>query len=267
MYDILTSMWKNPGNTFSPLPFWFWNDKLDRDELVRQIDDFHKKGIDGFVIHPRMGMETPYLSDEYFDLVEACLEAAERRRMMVVLYDEAMYPSGSAHGAVVAKDKRFAARALTVKKTEDTAADDEVLYRLWIKLDEKGQLLDVCLDMPRGDTSYISYDFILTYTGGTIRGLLPDEDDGQPNAPAAADILNPYAVELFTQLTHDRYHERLSRFFGKTVIGFFTDEPSVTGRCADMTGKIAWTYDLLEDFFECGGDFPDLAALPVSYTI
>lgn len=261
MYDILTSMWKNPGNTFSPLPFWFWNDRLDRDELVRQIDDFHKKGIDGFVIHPRMGMETPYLSDEYFDLVEACLEAAERRRMMVVLYDEAMYPSGSAHGAVVAKDKRFAARALTVKKTEDTAADDEVLYRLWIKFDEKGQLLDVCLDMPRGDTSYISYDFILTYTGGTIRGLLPDEDDGQPNAPAAADILNPYAVELFTQLTHDKYHERLSRFFGKTVIGFFTDEPSVTGRCADMTGKIAWTYDLLEDFFECGGDFPDLAAL------
>ena len=69
MYDILTSMWKNPGNTFTPIPFWFWNDKLDKDELVRQIDDFHKKGVDGFVIHPRLGLETEYLSDEYFEMV------------------------------------------------------------------------------------------------------------------------------------------------------------------------------------------------------
>ena len=37
MYDILTSMWKNPGSTFSPLPFWFWNDKLDKDELISML--------------------------------------------------------------------------------------------------------------------------------------------------------------------------------------------------------------------------------------
>ncbi len=261
MYDILTSMWKNPGNTFTPIPFWFWNDKLDKDELIRQIDDFHRKGIDGFVIHPRLGLETEYLSDEYFELVEACLEAAERRHMMVVLYDEAMYPSGSAHGHVVAEDPRFAARALTACKTEETPADAEVLYRFWIKLDDKGQLEDVRLDPPKDDASYVSYDFVLTYTGGTIRGVLPEEDDNQPNAPKAADILNPYAVQLFTQHTHDFYYEKLSRFFGKTVIGFFTDEPSVSGRCADMKGKVSWTYDLLEDFFECGGEFTDLAAL------
>lgn len=261
MYDILTSMWKNPGNTFTPIPFWFWNDKLDRDELLRQIDDFHKKGIDGFVIHPRLGMETEYLSDEYFELVEACVEAAERRHMMVVLYDEAMYPSGSAHGRVVAEDKRYAARALTAVKTGETEADAEILYRFWLKLDKDGQLEEVRLDQPKDDTSYVSYDFVLTYTNGTIRGILPDEDDDQPNAPAAADILNPAAVELFTKFTHDVYYEKLSAHFGKTIIGFFTDEPSISGRCADMKGKVSWTYDLLEDFFECGGDFIDLAAL------
>ncbi len=260
MYDILCEMWKNPGNTFSPIPFWFWNDKLDREELVRQIDDFHKKGVDGFVIHPRMGMETEYLSDEYFEMVEACLEVAERRRMMVVLYDEAMYPSGSAHGKVAAEDARYAARALTAVKTGETAPEDEILYRAWLKL-EDGLLTDVRLDAPKNDNTYVSYDFVLGYTGGTIRGILPDEDDGQPNAPAAADILNPSAVEAFTRHTHDLYYNRLSRFFGKTVIGFFTDEPSVTGRCANMSGKISWSYGMLEDFFEYGGDFSHLASL------
>lgn len=298
MYDILTSMWKDPGHTFTPMPFWFWNDRLDKDELVRQIDEFHKKGVDGFIIHPRMGLETEYLSDEYLDMVETCLEAAERRRMMVVLYDEAMYPSGSAHGMVAAEDKRFAARALTARRTSETSEEDEVLYRLFIKLDKDGRLEDVSLDQPMlkqedtdnvtdtaevaqtapvggaealrsvhrkrtavPDTSYVSYDFVLDYTGGTIRGVSPDEDDGMPNAPLAADLLNPYAVQLFTSLTHDRYYERLSRFFGKTVIGFFTDEPSLTGRCADCKGKISWTYDLLEELFECGGELFDLAAL------
>ncbi len=261
MYDILTSMWKNPGNTFSPIPFWFWNDTLDRDELVRQLDDFHKKGVDGFVIHPRLGMETPYLSDEYLDLVETCVKEAERRHMMVVLYDEGMYPSGSAHGRVVAEDRRYAARALIAVKTGETSPDAEILYRFFVKLDGEGNLDAVSLDQPKGDDTYVSYDFVLDYTNGKIRGLLPDEDDGQPNAPAAADILNPGAVELFTKFTHDVYYERLSGHFGKTVIGFFTDEPSVTGRGAKMNGKISWTYDLLEDFFECGGDFIDLAAL------
>lgn len=257
MYDIFKNMWKTPASAYTPLPFWFWNDKLDRDELIRQLDDFHKKGIDAFIIHPRIGMETEYLSDEYLELTEAVLEAAEKRFMSVVLYDEAMYPSGSAHGKVAAEDKRFAARALTAVKTSEAPSDAEVLYRVWVKNDDNSPL-DIKLDSTDG---YESYDLILDYTEGTIRGLLPDEDDGRCNAPKAADILNPAAVEAFIKHTHDVYNKRLSRFFGKTIIGFFTDEPSPAGRNAKMNGKISWTYGMLEEFFECGGDFAHLVSL------
>ncbi len=261
MYNDYVSIWKDPGNIFTPIPFWFWNDKLNKEELIRQINDFHQKGVDGFVIHPRLGLETEYLSDEFFDMVEVCLEEAEHRNMVVVLYDEAMYPSGSAHGRIAAENPYLAARALTAIKSEETSADAEILYRFWIKLDENGQLEDVLSAPHTENDMYVGYNFILTYTEGTIRGLLPEEDDGQPNAPKAADILNPYAVKLFTQYTHDLYYERLSRFFGKTVIGFFTDEPSACGRYPNMDRRISWTYDLHEDFFACGGQFTDIAAL------
>ncbi len=37
-------------------PFWFWNDDLQDGELIRQIADFQAHGVDGFVIHPRVGL-------------------------------------------------------------------------------------------------------------------------------------------------------------------------------------------------------------------
>ena len=46
----------NPPREFSVMPFWFWNDALNADEIIRQIDDFQQHGVDGFVIHPRVGL-------------------------------------------------------------------------------------------------------------------------------------------------------------------------------------------------------------------
>lgn len=263
MFDIIRDIWQNPGPAFSPMPFWFWNDTLDRDELVRQLDSFHRKGIDGVVIHPRLGMSgVGYLSDGYFDLVKTVCEEAKRRFMLVILYDEGMYPSGSAHGEVVREEPRFAARRLyAVPEGTAIPRDEDPQFRLWLRFRE-GKLADVKLDRPRDAADdWQPYLLVLGYTGGTIRGLSPDEDDGQPNAPKAADLLNPMATECFIRHTHEKYSGAIGEYFGQTVIGFFTDEPSVTGRCAHLDGGIPWSYDMIEDFFEAGGDFSHLAAL------
>ena len=45
----------NPPREFSVLPFWFWNDELDAEEIRRQIGDFGAHGVYGFVIHPCVG--------------------------------------------------------------------------------------------------------------------------------------------------------------------------------------------------------------------
>ena len=41
-----------------------------------------------------------------------------------------------------------------------------------------------------------------------------------------ADILNPESVARFIALTHQRYYDRLSSYFGRVIKGIFTDEPS-----------------------------------------
>ena len=48
---------------YRPLPFWSWNDKLDPDELRRQIRAMHDAGLGGFFMHARGGLQTAYLSE------------------------------------------------------------------------------------------------------------------------------------------------------------------------------------------------------------
>ncbi|WP_054861269.1 hypothetical protein [Gracilibacillus sp. JCM 18860] len=45
-----------PDTEFSAMPFWFWNDQLDKSKLRSQLIDFQSKGVEGFVLHPRKGI-------------------------------------------------------------------------------------------------------------------------------------------------------------------------------------------------------------------
>ena len=62
---------KNPHKEFTPIPFWFLNDDLTDDEIVRQLKDFKEKGVDGVVLHPRIGLPESigYLSDEFMHYI------------------------------------------------------------------------------------------------------------------------------------------------------------------------------------------------------
>ena len=98
--ENLRNAFLHPAAEFGPIPFWFWNDDLDHGEIKRQIHAFLEKGIPGFVIHPRKGLTENYryLSENFMDSVAVAVEEAEKLGMIVFLYDEAMYPSGSAGG-------------------------------------------------------------------------------------------------------------------------------------------------------------------------
>ena len=87
------SEFKNPPSEYRVMPFWFWNSRLQKDELLEQIEDMHEHGIGGFFIHARFGLETEYLSEEWFDLVRACREG---RRVLDARMDlrREPFPSG-----------------------------------------------------------------------------------------------------------------------------------------------------------------------------
>lgn len=283
--EILKKKFINPPAEFSPFPFWFWNDELSAEEIIRQIRDFHAKEVDGFVIHPRMGLpcSMPYLSESYMELVELAVGEADQLGMKVILYDEGMYPSGSACGMVVKENPDYASRGLQMKEypcgqsAESTHIPDSLLpgdslvATLAVrKLSETEIDLDstLVLDPDRSHLRFVPPDsglwsvlqFVDTASKGTIRGVHPGQDDGEPNSPLASDLLNPDAVQTFIRLTHEAYYKKLSRYFGFTVIAMFTDEPDLLGR-GHTPGLKPWTRGFLNEYLEGGGRKQDLAAL------
>ena len=224
-----------PGREFSAMPFWFLNADLDHTEIRRQLNDFASHGIYGVVLHPRIGMrdDLVYLSEAFFSYIRTAVEEADRLGMKVILYDEGMYPSGSASGQVVEGHPELASRGIAL--TQTLQPDDHLLCRT-----EQGMLVE-------------------RFSHGTIRGIHFGEDDGEAKAPLSADILNPVAVSRFIMLTHEAYWRHLSPYFGNTVCGFFTDEPSILGRnTRDMQ---PWTYGFAELFVKSGGHLEGLTGL------
>ena len=236
--DVLQGILQ-PSEEYTPIPFWFFNDAPDEERIRKQLEDYVEKGVNGIVLHPRIGVpkELPYLSEAYFDVVKFIVKTASQLQMKVVLYDEGMYPSGSAHGMVVEKNPDFASKGITLVEKD-------------AELPSGSQVVAILSDGRR---------LIYGFTHGTIRGIHFGEDDGEAGAPASADILNAEAVETFIQLTHDRYYAHLQEYFGNTVIAFFTDEPCALGRNAGRFRE--WVAGMEEELVAAGGKLEELAGL------
>jgi len=211
----------NPPHEFSVMPFWFWNDTLKDEEILRQIADFETHGVYGFVIHPRIGLpdNVKWLSPEMIHAMDVAIREASRKKMYVILYDEGMYPSGSSSGQVVARNPEYAARGLS--KIDLKPGEIPNL--------KGGQRLITINDRPEGQRTAI----IDQPSGGNIRGLHyigEGSKQMKEESPPAGDILNPDAVTCFMELVYDRYAKEFGKYFGSTVLGIFTDEPSPLGR-------------------------------------
>ena len=242
----------NPSHEFTQVPFWFWNDEVTEKGIREQLADFRRHGIHGFIIHARMGLarSIPYLGKRWFELVRFAVEEAARHDMIVHLYDEGMYPSGSAHGEVVAGHPEFLARGLEMRRVESPEAFKLNVQEKCVAFLPDGRAKAVPTapeaQIPRAEPGWI---FIVTLSNGTIRGVHEGEDDGEPGAPFAADLLNPKAVRRFIRCTHERYYRELEAYFGDPIQAIFTDEPNIMGRYARQ-GLIPWTEGLETDFRE-----------------
>ena len=68
----------NPSVQYRGKPFWAWNGKLEEQELRRQVRILRKMGFAGGFMHSRVGLDTEYLSDEWFKMINACVDEARK---------------------------------------------------------------------------------------------------------------------------------------------------------------------------------------------
>ncbi len=252
-------LFRNPPSEYRGTPFWCWNDRLDREQLLRQLGVIQRMGFGGFHIHSRTGLATEYLGAEWMQFVSMCAAEAEKRKLLCWLYDEDRWPSGYA-GGLATEEPQFRQRQLlwTTMPYGNNAPRGKSDYTTAVR-NETGRLLaryEVELDP--------------TFRLARYRRLLEDEptlavraiwhayiEPATPstwfNGQTAIDALSRPAIEHFILMTHERYRavKGVTSLFGTTIPAFFTDEPQFTKKSQFARGDE--THDLFmpitEDFF------------------
>jgi alpha-L-rhamnosidase/Glycosyl hydrolase 2 galactose-binding domain-like len=246
----------DPDRKYSIRPFWFWNGKMEAEEISRQIRLMVGHGVYGAYAHNRDGLQTPYLSEDWWQAVGAGLKAARENGFAFCLVDEFEWPSGEARdywmpginkSRVVAANPDFHIRVL--RPTETVVAGPQ---RAEIPLPSQTHLVvagkrlspgrldgdtlrtlpvpvnasTLTWDAPDGEWLVVTYQLRPSKTpdGGTV------------------DLMSAEAVRKYIEIYYEEFHRRYSEYFGNTFPATFADHEGSYG------GTIAWTPRLFESF-------------------
>jgi len=101
-FEALRGEFAEPAKEYGTVPLYVWNTTITREQIDRTMADLKDKGFGGVFVHPRPGLITEYLSDEWFDLFRYTLDKGKQLGLNTWMYDENSYPSGFAGGHVPA---------------------------------------------------------------------------------------------------------------------------------------------------------------------
>lgn len=174
------------GSDANPGIFWYWNCDPSEAMIARQLAAIRDAGFRSVCLHPmpqnfrphdfHAGMRIAYLGKRYFQLFRRVVAECRRLGLLLILYDEGGWPSGTACGGVVRGNPEFAARVLV--------RDGENKYRA-VPADPTGWRSD--LMNPDATRKFLRLvheryrEAAQEEFGRTIRGIFTDE----PSLPGA----------------------------------------------------------------------------------
>lgn len=221
-----------PPVEYSSAPFWVWNDMLTETQVLQTLNDLAGQGIRQVIIHPRPGLMTPYLGEDWFRLWNLALRQAKRLGMRLWIYDENSYPSGFAGGWVPELMPQSRGKGLYINQVSRPSRSQTTIAVFAIK---EGRCEDVsqaakAQDLPE-DGNYL------------VAQIRPAFNSPWYADHCYVDLLYPGVTERFIELTLEPYRSRFGPQFGKMILGSFTDEPHIR-----PAGGLPWTDDLPDIF-------------------
>jgi len=259
-------IFKNPPKEYRSAPFWAWNSKLNAAELERQIDCFKEMGFGGFHMHPRSGLDTEYLSDEFMDCVQTCINKAQETDMLAYMYDEDRWPSGFA-GGLVTVNPEFRARQLiltTIPYEQFPGSGAKGPFATTAHRTGNGALI-ACYDIVQDENGYMTEYRVIqpdAPTKGRKWYAYAETAELSPwfNGYTNVDVLNKNAIKAFLDITHEKYYNRFGKYFGNIIPLVFTDEPFLVFRIlpsepfSDADIQLPWSDDLDDTYRNEYGD-------------
>ncbi len=252
--EILQGLFREPQSIHRGKAFWALNGRLETEELIRQIVVMKEMGLGGFFMHARVGLETPYLSGEWFEYVKKCVNQAQHLGLEAWLYDEDRWPSGFA-GGMVTKEKKYRIKRLQMVVSDGRyERSDDVVAAFECEID--GSTAKNIRKIPKSEDISPSREnnSVVIFRIRTVR------ESENFNGQTYVDTLSEEAVGQFISLTHEAYKKEIGENFGSVCPGIFTDEPNHGPVCDSEVfmkdedskdedlSEIPWTDELLNVF-------------------
>ncbi|HMD83281.1 MAG TPA: glycosyl hydrolase [Terriglobia bacterium] len=245
----------DPDRKYSIRPFWFWNGKLTGEELGRQIRQMVENGVYGAYAHNRDGLETRYMSEEWWQALGGALQASKEAGFSLCMVDEFEWPSGEARdywmpgvnkSHVVEANPEFRSRRMRStesivqgpKRWSSPLAEKTVAVVAGKRLGPDrldGSTLqavawetgakEVSWDVPEGEWLITAYDLVPAMpNGGTV------------------DLMSREAIATFIKIYYEEFYKRYGQYFGNAMPATFADHEGSYG------DKLPWTPRLFETF-------------------
>lgn len=257
-YAEVLEAFKSPPAEFRSAPLWVWNDRVTEEQIETQLSDFKAHGIGGVFIHPRPGLITPYLSEEWLSLCRHAVDVGKKLGMKVWIYDENSYPSGFAGGHVPAQMPDAARTGLRMRRAAELPETFESPPVLILRLTPAGfeDITQQVNQKALGHGDYFIFDLIRSEPSPWYGGF------------TYVDLMRRDVTEKFLDVTLNAYKKVIGAEFGAAVPGVFQDEAEIAppwgNDIVNYTPALfdsfqaRWGYDLrlhLPSLFEEIGDW------------
>ncbi|MCY1721984.1 hypothetical protein OU798_16640 [Prolixibacteraceae bacterium Z1-6] len=193
----------NPDTEFRSYPFYSINDSLEENEIKNQIHGFKQAGFGGFYLHSRLGLITEFLSDDWWKVMGAAVDAANETGLQAMFYDEDKWPSGYAGGIIPDMSEKYRAKCLArLDKNTPFPPGSEL-----IKQDD-------------------TYNYII-YTAQYGYDIF--------NGTCYVDLFDPEVVKQLINVSYQPYAQKYKAKTPDYTFAIFSDEPHIHARYFDKS--------------------------------
>ncbi|WP_180272730.1 glycosyl hydrolase [Konateibacter massiliensis] len=263
-------IWKNPKQERSldeaETPLWFWNDKLEKEELQRQLKLQTDIGVKCTNPHARTnggeGYIGGYLDEEWFDNIKTVLDYKKEHGEKMWLYDEIDWPAGTCNQTITL-DERNREQYVTIEAVE---IPKNQVFRSQVRKFEGTGLFEVKEETDKTKLAYnitiveketnapyeLSNYFIYDMFGPELEFQSEKDavayitkvhtDSYETGGNEQVNYLDKEATKQFLKSTYDEYYKYFKDDFGGAITTVFNDETR-------MCNPIAWSRSFSDEFW------------------
>lgn len=215
------------------LPF-YWQHGTHRDRIPAQVQRIYDSGCRALCVESRPHPD--FCGPDWWADMDVILAECEKRGMKVWVFDDKKYPTGYANGLIETKYPHLRQREIIEEHIDvmgpapDTSflvsttwEDDEILGVYAFKRTDEGEqttggYVDLTPTLHQGSVYFdVPEGFwrVYIYTN-TRRG----------NRANYIDMVSAESCKVLLEAVYEPHYAHYAKYFGNTLVGFFSDEPS-----------------------------------------